>query len=616
MIVAIDFGSYRSFVGHMKSSGPEVFLFSSFKYSTPSLVSYHGSIDFGNAALSFQPRFPRCVIYDMKRMVGLHFADPTLQRWIKWWPFEVSQEGQDGIRINIPTDSAPIQMSPECLIQEVVNDLTRIMCESVHQPILGVVITAPSCFTEPDREHIKTVIQQGYPELPVVDVVENLVAAGLGYVHEFMQLSPSSSSKKILIVDFGAGKLDVGVVQIDNRGEVLVLSRAGNRNLGGRDLDILLASAYLAKVNPDSKIFSQLGPEGRFALLESCRVAKESLSTEMQSEIVLSIRRPRKLQLSPWTITRGEFEKLCQNEFDEVLKSVRTALTVAKVTGRGISDILFLGGSTQIPGLRKQIRARAAKKQHNKETDLIVVQGAIITASRISPPHNRPIITSGMPTGEMPLKMAVPRSIQITAMVSPSRQPDIKELEQQNRLLEARVAQLEAENTRLETENREARRFSRALYIPSETREFGGILGWLAANGKMSVSGAAQTTDFFRNDTQSNSIIMSGERSPSFTVHLRAGTSISVTRFHVAIGRLQRPSECGVLCILFFNVESNGGQSESWDPMDGQSQVVCQPRFIGNVTGVQFEIRTEPKTDQVLIEIKRLEICGTVIWKD
>jgi molecular chaperone DnaK (HSP70) len=51
----------------------------------------------------------------------------------------------------------------------------------------------------------------------------------------------------------------------------------------------------------------------------------------------------------------ADFEKLCQSHFGEVLKSVRTAVTQAQAKDRDIHDVLLLGGSTQIPALRKQI---------------------------------------------------------------------------------------------------------------------------------------------------------------------------------------------------------------------------------------------------------------------
>ena len=78
------------------------------------------------------------------------------------------------------------------------------------------------------------------------------------------------------------------------------------------------------------------------------------------------------------TVTGGEFEAGCSALFDSAVAPVHAALDVANLAPGEVDEVVLVGGSSRLPGVRQRL-ARVlggAGMRHSLDPDLAVALGA------------------------------------------------------------------------------------------------------------------------------------------------------------------------------------------------------------------------------------------------
>ncbi|HEB99458.1 MAG TPA: Hsp70 family protein [Thiotrichales bacterium] len=181
-----------------------------------------------------------------------------------------------------------------------------------------------------------------------------------------------------VIFDFGGGTLDVSVVRIEDhvsggRG-CRVLGKAGC-DIGGRTIDAWLYQALLQRAG-----ISDLDarPASGLFLLQ-VEALKERLSTE--AAVDYDIRHDASgLRLSG-RLQRTEFEDLLEERglYTRIQETLERALRTAEEKGIPKSDIketLLVGGTSQIPSIRRQVRMHFGERTRGYRPYDAVARGA------------------------------------------------------------------------------------------------------------------------------------------------------------------------------------------------------------------------------------------------
>lgn len=106
-------------------------------------------------------------------------------------------------------------------------------------PITKVVLGTPAIFPESKREALKrAAMLAGFEEIHfMIESTAAAMAYGLLV----------SGSKHVLVLDIGGGTTDISLLNIDN-GTHNVLYTAGNSQLGGQDIDLLLTQYIITQL--------------------------------------------------------------------------------------------------------------------------------------------------------------------------------------------------------------------------------------------------------------------------------------------------------------------------------------------------------------------------------
>jgi molecular chaperone DnaK (HSP70) len=237
-------------------------------------------------------------------------------------------------------------------------------------PVDHAVITVPAYFADAQR---KATMEAGrLAGLDVKRIINEPTAAALAY-----GLQKSGVEETVLIYDLGGGTFDVTVARI-TPDEVAVLSTAGDRDLGGKDWDDLIATYLAEKFAADTGLDPLDDPVALNEVLTLAEHAKWSLSERTSARITLQIGQQRK----SYELTRAEFEAMTFALMDRTRRLTEEALEESGLTWKRLSGVLLVGGSTRMPMVRSYVKEMAGQDPRaGVNVDEVVALGAAIQAA-------------------------------------------------------------------------------------------------------------------------------------------------------------------------------------------------------------------------------------------
>jgi molecular chaperone DnaK len=235
------------------------------------------------------------------------------------------------------------------------------------------VITVPAYFNDAQRQATKDAGQ--IAGLEVMRIVNEPTAAALAYGLE------KKKDEKIVVFDLGGGTFDVSVLDVSKDGVFEVVSTNGDTHLGGDDFDQTLINHVADQFQKEQGIDLRKDTMALQRLQEACEKAKKELSSAQSTDINLPFitadaNGPKHLQM---TITRAQFEQMCDPLVERCRGPVMKALEDAKLKPSQIDEVVLVGGSTRIPKVQELVQKIFGKEPHKGvNPDEVVALGAAI----------------------------------------------------------------------------------------------------------------------------------------------------------------------------------------------------------------------------------------------
>ncbi|CAL8084923.1 unnamed protein product [Calicophoron daubneyi] len=369
------------------------------EYTTPSVVVFtEEETCVGKPAVDVMELFIKSTVYDVKRLIGRRFLDPTVQEDRKHWPFEVIED-KGMIKVQVDVNGTKESYYPEEIAAKILEKFKERMKEvNEGEDVEDVVITVPAHFNIGQRE--STIAAAKLAGLNVLRLISEPTAAALAYQSEFS----SDEEKNLLVYDLGGGTFDVSVLKVKDR-TYMVKATTGDTHLGGADFDRAIAKHFeeeLKKNHPDLN----LTPEAKQRILTACEQAKRNLSQAVLTKVDVDVMESS----STLQITRAKFEELNKDLFNRTLVLVDQALNDAGMSKDKIDEIILVGGSTRVPMIQQLLSTHFAGKRLNMTVnpDEAVAYGAAVLAGEIC---NENIGSKHFSEKEFALKETVPLSI-------------------------------------------------------------------------------------------------------------------------------------------------------------------------------------------------------------
>ena len=377
-LIGIDLGTTYSCVGTWENSSVVIIPNDLGSRTTPSVVAFSDKERLiGQAAKDNITRNYENTVFDVKRLIGRRFYDETVQEDIKLWPFKVEKDSNSDRPVVVVSYLGQTKnFYAEEISAMVLMKMKDIASTYLKKDVKDAVITVPAYFNDSQRQATKDAGR--IAGLNVLRIINEPTAAAVAYGLN----NKDNNERYVLVFDLGGGTFDVSIL-ILNEEVFEVRATCGDTHLGGEDFDNRLVNYCAKKFKENTGIDISGNQKAKRRLKLECEKAKRNLSTAIEAHIEIeNLANEESLSI---TVSRSDFENMCQDLFNKCIEPLKKSLSDAKITKDKISEVVLVGGSTRIPKICEIVENFFDGKSLNKNinADEAVAYGATYEAAVI-----------------------------------------------------------------------------------------------------------------------------------------------------------------------------------------------------------------------------------------
>jgi len=239
------------------------------------------------------------------------------------------------------------EFTPEELSAFLLGKIKRDAEAFLGEPVRDAVVTVPAYFDDNQRAATKDAAT--IAGLNVVRLVNEPTAASLAY-----GLDRLSQELRIAVVDFGGGTLDVTIMEF-GKGVFEVKATSGDTRLGGTDMNQAIFEHLAQRWRDETGIDVRADRKAAARLLEAAEMAKIELSAGTTAHVSLpyigaAAGEAKHLEMD---LTRAEMERVVNPVIERCRRPLEQALADAGVSPSQVDRLVFVGGPTRMPVVRR-----------------------------------------------------------------------------------------------------------------------------------------------------------------------------------------------------------------------------------------------------------------------
>ncbi|GBG85339.1 hypothetical protein CBR_g39982 [Chara braunii] len=377
--MGIDLGTDFCCVGYYDDGKIEIVPNKMGARCTPSVVAFEETcLLTGEVAKCVARRTPEHNVFEVMKLMARSFVDAQVQEYKGKWPVQLVPGSGRGVQIRIP--GVPKELGeglfdPEDISAALLKAMKEISEEFLYQRVEDVVITVPVFFN--DRQCAATLDAARRAGLNVLELINEPTAAAIAFWHQGL-ISRRPEESNIIVFYWKKHSLDVYVIKGDCGIRVVVAEThpdIGEAEIDGR-LIRHVANEYKLRTGVDllanTRVLSMLKEEIARARRRLC----SRFATRIQlylSDIDLDI-----------GLSRSTFLSLNEAVFEKCRTVAVEAVYGAGITTKFITDVLLVGQTTQIPGVRDMLETLFWREPlgvcRDDEHDEMVARGAACEA--------------------------------------------------------------------------------------------------------------------------------------------------------------------------------------------------------------------------------------------
>uniref|UniRef100_A0A1D1XPC8 Heat shock protein 14 n=1 Tax=Anthurium amnicola TaxID=1678845 RepID=A0A1D1XPC8_9ARAE len=380
-VVGFDFGNESCVVAVARQRGIDVVLNDESNRETPAIVCFGDKQRFiGTAGAASSMMNPKNSISQIKRLVGLKFSDPELQRDIQTLPFSVT-EGPDGFPlIQVRYLGEQRAFTPTQILAMVLSNLKGIAEKNLNAAVVDCCIGIPVYFTDLQRRAVLDAAT--IAGLHPLRLIHETTATALAYGIYKTDL-PENDQLNIAFVDVGHASMQVCIAGF-KKGQLKILAHSFDQSIGGRDFDEVLFQHFALKFKEDYKIDVYQNARACLRLRAACEKLKKVLSANPVAPLNIECLMDEKDVRG--FIKRDEFEQISAPIFERVKDPLKKALSDAGLSVENIHTVEVVGSGSRVPAIIKILTEFFGKEpRRTMNASECVARGCALQCAILSP---------------------------------------------------------------------------------------------------------------------------------------------------------------------------------------------------------------------------------------
>lgn len=380
-VVGFDLGNENCVIAVAKDRGIDVLLNEESNRETPAVVSFGEKQRFiGVAGAASATMNPKSTIVQVKRLIGLKFKEPDIQKELRLFPFETCEGPDGGVLIRLQFLGEVHTFSPVQILGMLFSHLKQISEKNLNTPVTYCVIGIPSYFTDLQRRaYLDAAAIAG---LKPLRLLHDCTATALGYGIYKTDFSDSGPTYAVF-VDIGHCDTQVCVASFES-GRMKIVSHASDRSLGGRDFDEILFNYFASHFKEQYKIDVYTNVKASIRLRVACEKLKKVLSANAEAPLNIECLMDEK-DVKGY-IKREEFEHLSSGLLERIAVPCHKALADSGLSVEKINSVELVGSGSRIPAIGR-VLASIFKREPSRTINAseCVARGCALQCAMLSP---------------------------------------------------------------------------------------------------------------------------------------------------------------------------------------------------------------------------------------
>ena len=378
-VIGIDLGTSNSCMAVVESGEPKVITNAEGARTTPSIVAFtkEGERMVGQSAKRQAVTNPENTIFSAKRLIGRKYTEVKAE--VESLPYKVVSGKNGDAYVRCTVNGKEEDYAPEQIASMVLAKLKADAEQYLGAPVTQAVITVPAYFNDAQRQATKDAGM--IAGLEVLRIVNEPTAAALAYGLE------KRNEETVAVYDLGGGTYDISILEIGD-GVFEVRATNGDSKLGGDDWDEKLIEYLVTQFKKDQGIDLRDDSMALQRLKEEAEKTKIALSSSHSTEINIPFitadsSGPKHLNI---TLTRAEFEKVCDTLYSKTKGPFQKCLKDAGVNMNNVDNLILVGGMTRSPRVIELATELSGGKEPHQgvNPDEVVALGAAVQGAILS----------------------------------------------------------------------------------------------------------------------------------------------------------------------------------------------------------------------------------------
>jgi len=389
-VFGVDLGNLNSTIGVTRNGGIDIIINEVSKRETSTIVSLTEQERFiGESGLDRAVRNCANTVACVKRFIGAHIDDPSLAVEKRYLSAATSSDDHGRLMFDLNYNNDSISLYPEQVLAMFVQQLRKyVNLETTVDPkvpadVRDCVVTIPCYYTAEQRRLVMQACE--IAGVNAMSLVNETTASSIDYgIFRGASLPEKEADAQVVaILDVGYGTTTVAVTAFW-RGNLKVLSRKYDKNLGTRDIDWTLYERMAKEIMTKYKVDVTENKRARIRLLQACEKVKYLLSGNQFAP--LNIENLMDIDVNIPSFPRTELEELCTGLVDRMKNLIASAIEESGIPADKMHSIEFIGGGCRIPMFKKAVEDASGKApSFTLNASESVARGAAITAAVFSP---------------------------------------------------------------------------------------------------------------------------------------------------------------------------------------------------------------------------------------